>query len=119
MEKRTKKWILIFAAAVLVCLALFILFRRGHEGTIAVISIDGEVYREIDLSLVTESYDIEIDTQYGHNTVHVEPGAISVSSADCPDGICVKQGRITTGGIPLVCMPHRLVIQIKGSDIDA
>ena len=58
------------------------------------------------------------DTVYGHNTVHVEPGAISVTEADCPDGICVRQGKLTTAGVPIVCMPHRLVIEIYGDAID-
>ena len=88
------------------------------EGTTAVITIDGEEYRRIDLSKVKESYEFEIKTQYGSNTVLVEPGAISVSSADCPDKICIHQGRLTQAGIPIVCMPHRLVIRIEGEEID-
>ena len=50
--------------------------------------------------------------------MHVEPGAISVTEADCPDGICVRQGKLTTAGVPIVCMPHRLVIEIYGDAID-
>ena len=45
-------------------------------------------------------------------------GAISVTEADCPDGICVRQGKLTTAGVPIVCMPHRLVIEIYGDAID-
>lgn len=87
-------------------------------GTIAVITVDGEEYERIDLSRVQESYDIEISTQYGSNTIHVEPGRISVTAANCPDRICVAQGAIDKGGIPIVCVPHRLVVKIEGSEID-
>ena len=87
-------------------------------GTVAVISIDGEEVDRIDLSRVTEPYYIDIDTDVGRNIVEVSPGAIAVVYADCPDQICVHQGQLTGGGIPIVCMPHRLVIQIEGGDID-
>ena len=97
-------------------LLYFVLGNTG--GTIAVITVDGEELDRIDLSRVKESYDFEIRTEYGSNTVHVEPGGISVTKADCPDLICVHQGKITGGGIPIVCMPHRLVIQIEGGNID-
>lgn len=120
MKKDSKKmWIIIFAAAFAVCVGAFFALRQlAPEGDIARISVDGELIKTIDLSRVTEPYDINIDTEFGHNTVHVEPGAISVSDADCPDGICVRQGKLTTAGVPIVCLPHRLVIEIYGDVID-
>ena len=118
MDKKTKIWILVLAAVCLLGLAAFGLGRKGTAGKQAVITVDGETVEEVDLSRVKEPYDIPIDTPWGHNTVHVEPGAISVTEADCPDQICVQMGRLTQGGIPIVCMPHRLVITLEGSGID-
>lgn len=34
---------------------------------------------------------------------------------DCPDGICVKTGWVD-GGTPIVCLPNRLIIEVKGGD---
>ena len=119
MKKRTSViFALLFAVIVIGGLLSYFLLGRG-EGTVAVISVDGEVLERIDLSKVRKPYDIEVSTEYGHNTVHVEPGAISVSEADCPDQICVYQGRLTGSGIPIICMPHRLIIEIEGGDLDA
>lgn len=118
MDKKTKIWIAVLLSVVLLGLLGFFALSRLGGGTIAVITVDGQEYKRIDLSRVTESYDIEIDTKYGHNTVHVEPGRIAVTQADCPDGICVAQGAIDRGGVPIVCMPHRLVVKIEGSGID-
>ena len=118
MDKKTKIWIAVLLSVVLLGLLGFFALSRLGGGTIAVITVDGQEYKRIDLSRVTESYDIEIDTKYGHNTVHVEPGRIAVTEADCPDGICVAQGAIDRGGVPIVCMPHRLVVKIEGSGID-
>ncbi len=97
---------------------LWLVVAKTGSGTVAVISVDGAEIERVDLSRVTQSYDIPVDTQYGHNTVHVEPGSICVSYADCPDGVCVRQGAISRGGVPIVCMPHRLIIEIEGSGID-
>ena len=119
MDRKTKKWIIILAAVVIAGLVSYCLAMSTGGGTVAVISIDGEEYERIDLSKVTESYDIELSTQYGHNTVHVSKGAIRVSESDCPDHICMNQGAITKSGVPIICMPHRLVIQIEGGGIDA
>ena len=101
------------------CAGAFLILRGiGGDGTVAVISVDGEELDRIDLSRVKESYDIEIDTGYGRNVVHVEPGAISVTEADCPDKICVAMGRLQGSGIPIICMPHHLIIAIEGDGID-
>ena len=120
MKLSTKKLIVIIAAAVIICLAVYIAaVRLAPHGDIAVISINGEEYKRIDLSKVKEPYELRIETEYGVNIVLVEPGAISVSSADCPDKICVYQGRLTQAGLPIICMPHRLVISIESGQTDA
>ena len=118
MKKKNLLWVLLFAVIVLGGVLIYLNLGKG-EGTVAVVSVDGEVLERIDLSKVRKTYDIEVTTPYGNNTVHVEPGAISVTEADCPDHICVYQGKLTGSGIPIICMPHRLVISIEGGDIDA
>ncbi len=117
MDRKTKIWILALTLFCLTAVGAFLLLRHTG-GTIAVITVDGVVRERIDLARVKESYDIEIDTVYGCNTVHVEPGAISVTDADCPDKICMAMGRLEQGGIPIICMPHRLVIRIEGDETD-
>lgn len=117
MDKKAKIWIIVFAAVAVLCCGVFAVRTLSGGGTVAVISIDGEEYDRIDLSRVRESYDIEIETRWGRNTVHVEPGAISITEADCPDHVCVQRGAISGGGIPIICMPHRLIIEIEGGGL--
>ena len=117
MKNKSILWGLLFAVIVIGGVLLYLSLGR-EEGTVAVVSVDGEVLERIDLSKVREAYDIPVTTPYGNNTVHVEPGAISVTEADCPDHVCIYQGRLTGSGIPIICMPHRLVIEIEGGDID-
>ena len=61
------------------------------------------------------------DRDGGENVISVEPGRIRISDANCPDHVCVDTGWISDGVIPIVCLPHQLVIRIEGggnSDID-
>jgi hypothetical protein len=46
-----------------------------------------------------------------HNTFQIKDGKVSMIHADCPDKRCVKQG--STSKLPIVCLPNKLIIQIK------
>ena len=118
MKKKNLLWGLVLALVAAAGLLSYRILGQG-EGTVAVVSVNGEQWERIDLSKVRRAYDLDITTDYGHNIVHVEPGAISVTEADCPDQVCVRQGKLTGSGIPIICMPHRLVIEIEGGDLDA
>lgn len=119
-DRKTILWILAFA---LLCLlsaaALLWMGRDKPPAQVALITVDGELWERIELDRVTESYDLLIDTPYGQNLVHVEPGAISVTEADCPDRVCASMGKLEPGGLPIVCMPHHLVIELEARDTDA
>lgn len=117
MKKKSLLWGLLLALIVAAGLLLYGKLGRG-EGMVAVVSVNGEVLERIDLSKVREAYDLDVATDFGRNIVHVEPGAISVTHADCPDQICVMQGRLSSSGIPIICMPNRLVISIEGGELD-
>lgn len=114
MIKKTKFWIILFSAVFVLGCGVFLLLKySGGAGTTAEVWLDGEVIYTIDLDAVTIPYDITVESEYGMNVIHVEHGAISVTEADCPDHICVDQGAISDSYIPIVCMPHRLVIEIE------
>ena len=48
------------------------------------------------------------------NTIVAEQGRIRVSEAGCPDQVCVNQGWISDGTVPIVCLPNKLIIEISG-----
>ena len=37
-----------------------------------------------------------------------------MTEADCPDKICVNTGKISKIGETIVCLPHRVVVEIQG-----
>lgn len=91
-----------------------LLRQSGSAGVIAELRVDGELIRSIDLSAVAAPYEFEVDCGSGSNTVRAEHGAISIVRADCPDQVCVRQGTIEDSALPIVCLPHKLVITIVG-----
>ena len=113
---KNKIWIIILSIAAVILLILCVVIKNtGLTKSTARILRDGEVLKEIDLSTVKEEYSFTIDCpEGGYNIVTVKPGMICVSEADCPDKICVKRGWASGGVSPIVCMPHRLVIEFEG-----
>ncbi len=112
---KTRTWILIFAAVLLFCAAAMLLLRGAHTGSVAEIVQDGKTLRRIDLAQVTEPYSFTVECAAGVNTITVEPGRIRVSDADCPDKVCVAFGWLSEGSVPILCMPHRLMIRMAPS----
>ncbi len=87
--------------------------KNHHNGCIAVIRQSGKEVQRIDLSAVSESRTITLRGENGEeNVILIEHGAISMYAASCPDKLCVKRGAITSGGIPLVCLPNHITIEI-------
>ncbi len=78
--------------------------------------MDGELYGTYSLR---QNRELIIDhPDGGSNTVVFENGAVFVRNADCPDGLCVKQGNIARRGQTIVCLPHGLVITVKDAPAD-
>lgn len=121
--KSTKFWaVLIGVVLVLsVAAAAGVYLWRG-VGTMACIYQNGTLIERINLDTVTSPYELTVtDRDGGENVISVEPGRIRISDANCPDHVCVDTGWISDGVIPIVCLPHQLVIRIEGggnSDID-
>lgn len=115
MDRHARRWLLVIAVIVILSLG-FIRFN-SHTGavpTVATITSHQNVVESIRLDQVKAPYEITVSTpDGGHNTIAVRPGEIEVIQADCPDQTCVRQGAIANSAMPIVCLPHRLVIQIE------
>lgn len=121
--KNNIKWIAFFIILCVVCLIIFFYLKQITSSyKIVKIVQNSEVIEIIDLSDVQESYEFIVeDKSGGANTIRVENGKIAVIDANCPDKICVKQGFISDGTIPIVCLPHKLTLSIteKSGEYDA
>ena len=84
------------------------------KNTVRIVS-DGEVLYTIDLG--TAEDDTLVIEKDGHrNTVEIKDRMIRVSEADCPDQTCVRMGWLSSSSMPIVCLPHGLVIAYTDAD---
>ncbi|MDR3278076.1 MAG: NusG domain II-containing protein [Oscillospiraceae bacterium] len=113
MKPRIRTILLLLVLLAAVCTGAVSAYRHSRGGAVAVITRDGAVLRRIDLSAVAEPYSFTVTDGGEENTVEVRPGAIRVSHANCRDQICVSNGWSGEGSLPIVCLPHRLVIAFE------
>ena len=103
---KQRYWILIFAAIIAICLAVWLLPRGG--GDKALVYQDGALLYTLDLR---QDRMLTVTGPAGENTITVADGEVFVSHADCPDQICVQHGPLQQRGGPIVCLPNRLTIE--------
>lgn len=46
--------------------------------------------------------------------IEIRDGAIRVAESNCPKGMCKQAGWVRTPGRSIVCVPNRVVIELKG-----
>lgn len=69
------------------------------------------------LSLEQSDYSQTITSDSaGHNTFTINNGVVEMTDADCGDHTCINTGKIEKAGESIVCLPHRLVLQIVTAD---
>lgn len=113
---------LILAGIVLVIAAFVIIYMNAikKNGDTVIVKINGEEYKELPLE---EDATLEIKgVNEGVNILVIKDGHADIIEANCPDKLCVRQKRIHYDGESLVCLPNKVVIEIKSdteSGIDA
>lgn len=104
--------LLLIAVISIVFIALG-LQKKGQQLT-AHIYQNGVLLESIDLSAVTEEYSFTVTGTHGEsNTITVAPGSIGITDANCPDRLCVSMGYQSTSLLPIICLPHKLVISLE------
>ncbi|MBD7915153.1 NusG domain II-containing protein [Clostridium sp. Sa3CUN1] len=87
---------------------------KGLNNTYAEITVAGKLYKRVPLSVHTGEEIIEVNTKWGTNIVEVKDNKIGIIDADCPDKVCMNPAYIEKAGESLVCLPHKVMIEIKG-----
>lgn len=82
------------------------------------VMVNGQEIKRIDFSKDTVGKTYAIETEYGRNVIELGDENVRVIEADCPDKLDIKQGIIDKPGQALVCLPNRLIIEIKAKDYD-
>ena len=113
MKNAKGKADLILIAALLLIAGLgFLALRLWRvEGAVAVVRVSG---------VETERHALAVDGVFplngGSNLLVIEAGEAFLTEADCPDLLCVRQGKIRYRGQVITCLPNRLTVTIEGGE---
>lgn len=111
---------IILAAVILIIAVAGLLFVKltKTQGNTVVVKIDG--VKAVEYSL-EEDVRYEIKTGKNNEDINVlviKDGKASITEADCPDGICKDYRPISYVGETIVCLPHKVVVEITGDTTD-
>lgn len=86
--------------------------KYHNETKVAKITVDGKLYRTVELT--KEEQTIEIKTEFGYNLLKVHDYGIQMIDADCPDDICLTFGFVDRVGGTIVCLPNKVLVEVEG-----
>lgn len=103
----------LLGVALVLFLAMYFIKQNTVNGE-AVVLIEGAEYARYPLS---EDAVIEIPGLLGNNVLTVQDGEAFMSSAVCPDKICMGFGKIHYNTEMIVCRPGSIVVLIENGDV--
>ncbi len=113
MKKNEIMIIIGLLAVCLVGIAAFYLFTATNEPLSVRVTRQGDVVAIFPLN---EDHTETFTDGSGSNTLEISGGTAKMVEADCPDHICVKTYPISSPGETIVCLPHKLVIEVITGD---
>ena len=114
-RKRRNDVILVLGLLLVIFAAGLALFLFRSVGDTVTVTVNGEKYAEYSLS---EDREIEIRVGEGYNILVIEEGRAYVRVASCPDGICSSHRPISHDGESIICLPNKVVIEIRTTKTD-
>lgn len=102
----------------------FVLIATGISFCFFFIGAKPGIYVEVSVNNHLEGrYSLEqpldhIISQGGgsYNRLQIAEGVADVYDANCKDKLCVNQRSISKIGEMIICLPHKLVVQVVGDD---
>ena len=91
----------------------FILMTRPDSGSNAahIITTEKDFYVDLD-----KDDEFDLESNGFSYTVKIADGSVSVTEADCPDGICVNTPAIGKRHGSIGCLPGKLIIECKETE---
>ena len=110
-NKKRADLILVVALLLLAGALYLTLNANRQEGGVVVVRVNG---------VETERHSLAVDGTFplngGTNILVIRDGQAWLSEANCPDLLCVKQGKIHYTGQVITCLPNRLTVTVEGGE---
>ncbi len=99
--------IVIALSVLLVAVALFcFLFFGGKKGKTVIIKENNQVVFEGELLADKE-------VKLSKNTVEIKNGEVDMVYSSCKNQICVKHKKISNENESIICLPNKVIVEIK------
>lgn len=104
--------LLLILSFLLLAAGLYVLLIRGQDaGAEVVVKVNGQE---------TARYSLTADGEYplngGSNILVIGGGEAWLRDANCPDKLCVRQGKIHLNGQTITCLPNKLTVTVTGGE---
>ena len=110
LKKRKADFILISVFLLAGLFLLVFLKEREIDTQQVVVKVDGEILETFSLN---EEITYTITGVNGRNILQIQEKKVFLPDANCPDKICVNTGKIKYAGQSIICLPHKVVVEIK------
>lgn len=104
--------ILVAVIAVIAAAGLLFFGMNKEAGSYVAVNVDGEQTAVYPLSVDTEVTVTTGENNENINVLVIKDGKAYVGEANCPDGICAETRATQYVGETIVCLPHKVVIEI-------
>ena len=104
---KKKDFILIGAIVAVIAIAIAVLSLTKKDGDYVIVRVNGNEVAKYSLS-----QNGEYSLNGGTNVLRIENGKAYLVSANCPDHLCVKQGKVDQNGETITCLPNRLTVTV-------
>lgn len=114
-KKRNHIWdACLIGGCLLLALVMYLWLGANQEsGAGVIVAVNGEEVARY--SLETSGI---FELNGGTNTLKIEGGKAWLTHANCPDSLCVKQGKIHNNGQVITCLPNKLTVTVYGAADD-
>lgn len=110
---KKKDIILIAAVLVIALISLAAIKMTQKDGKEVVVTVNGkEVYK----TSINKDQTYKIPVKNGKNILEIKDKKVTMKEADCRDQICADHKAIEKSGETIVCLPHKVVIEIKSEN---
>ena len=107
-----KRDIILIGSILLIAAALLLVTELSRqEGAYVLVRVDGQEVGKYQLT-VNGTYELN----GGTNILRIENGEAYLTDANCPDKLCVHQGRISKTNQVITCLPNKLTVTVYGAE---
>ena len=111
-DRKHRADLIVIGSLLLLALVLYLVIGATRQaGGVVVVRVDGAE---------TERHALSEDGTYplngGSNILVISDGQAWLSEANCPDLLCVRQGKIHYTGQVITCLPNRLTVTVEGGE---